>query len=160
MVKTQNGLRLIRPTQGRRDHYVEALREFMCTSHNACAIQDEIDTVDDYIERQRRGDLAHIDYWLVDDYRCYGSFQLRPSDATGSQAYYDIRPKYQNQGFGRQILALGLLQAREAGMTRLDIAAESDNISSRRIIQANGGRLLNERQVGDRQLTYYQIDLT
>lgn len=59
----------------------------------------------------------------------------------GGHIGFLIRPSFRRMGFGRQLLALSLAKARELGIDRALLTCDSDNLGSRRIIEANGGLL-------------------
>ncbi len=58
----------------------------------------------------------------------------------GGHIGYDIAPKYRELGYGYQILSLGLIEAKKIGLSEILITADEDNVASRKIIEANGGK--------------------
>lgn len=58
-----------------------------------------------------------------------------------SHVYYEIEPTHRHQGNGREILRLGLVEARRLGLKEVIMTCYESNIPSRRIIEANGGLL-------------------
>lgn len=52
---------------------------------------------------------------------------------------YDIRPLSRGKGYGKEILRLGLIKAKEIGLEEVLILCSEDNPASRRIIEGNGG---------------------
>ena len=62
----------------------------------------------------------------------------------GGHIGYDVRPSARRRGFGNLILQLVLPEARRAGLERVLITVDSDNYSSLRIIEKNGGVLADE----------------
>lgn len=90
-------------------------------------------------------------YWLLreDDRTVLGASSLRheltPSlEIEGGHIGYRIRPSQRRKGYGTQILALTLEKAREAGLRRVLVTCDTDNITSAHIIQKNGGIFENE----------------
>ena len=65
----------------------------------------------------------------------------------GGHIGYGVNPKYWRQGYGKQILKLGLEKAKE--LIKEDmilVTCDDDNIGSYKIIEANGGKLENKVQ--------------
>ena len=69
--------------------------------------------------------------------------------------YYTLRQSARGKGFGTKMLALALDKCREAGMTEVFANASAGNAASARVIEKNGGVLLEEVE-GSR---YYRIEL-
>lgn len=84
-----------------------------------------------------------------------GSINLRWSeDAAGRPLHelpahvlghigYSIVPAYAGRGYASAALAAMLAEAREVGLERLTITCDAENHASRRIIEKNGGRLVD-----------------
>jgi predicted acetyltransferase len=82
--------------------------------------------------------------WLIDRGEFIGrAFFLHwLNDArlkTDGQVDYWIRPTRRQQGYGRLILRLLLERFRQLGLERVLITCRTDNLPSRKIIEANGG---------------------
>ena len=69
--------------------------------------------------------------------------------------YYTLRQSARGKGFGTKMLALALDKCREAGMTEVFANASAGNAASARVIEKNGGILLEEVE-GSR---YYRFEL-
>jgi predicted acetyltransferase len=94
------------------------------------------------------GVLAYEDFWLLDDAVWVGLLTLRLQlneqlMRSGGHIGYVIRPSRRRQGYGTKLLALGLEQARTRGLQRVLLTCADTNIGSRKVIEANGGRLEN-----------------
>ena len=79
----------------------------------------------------------------------------------GGHIGYGIRPSEQRKGYGTQILALTLVEARKLGIKRVLVTCDVDNIASVRVIEKNGG-FLAERVTPanyDREIALYWIEL-
>ncbi len=90
--------------------------------------------------------------WLVDGDEYIGRASIRHelNDElllVAGHIGYEIRPTKRRQGYGTQILALALERAREMGIYKVLVTCDTDNFGSRKIIEANGGKLENEIQV-------------
>ena len=78
-------------------------------------------------------------HWLND-------YRLR----TDGQVDYWIRPSKRRQGYGKLILRLLLARYRQLGLDRILISCRSDNLPSKKIIEANGGIFESEIETPDR----------
>lgn len=89
----------------------------------------------------------------------------RPSRSEGSpegsdnHIYYQIEPAFRGQGYGKQILALGLKEAARLGLPEVVIVCNASNPASRRIIESNGGELLATFPEDDDILLKYRVPL-
>ena len=105
------------------------------------------------ILKEISGHLPTSDFELKEGNKVIGKLQLRhrPSKSADvpegfeNHIYYEIEPNYRGKGYGKRILALGLEEARKLGLSEVIVTCDSDNISSRKIIEANGGELLDEQ---------------
>jgi predicted acetyltransferase len=92
------------------------------------------------------GVLPHQDFWLLDGDIWIGLLTLRTQIdeqllRSGGHIGYVIRPSHRQRGYGTTLLRLGLEQARARGMQRALLTCAETNIGSRKVIEANGGRL-------------------
>lgn len=55
---------------------------------------------------------------------------------------YTVVPWMRNRGYATRALALLLPDAKAEGLTQVELTAEPDNVASRRVIEANGGVLV------------------
>jgi predicted acetyltransferase len=75
---------------------------------------------------------------------------------------FAVVPWKRRRGYATQALAMMLPLAREAGLSRVEITTDPSNTASRRVIEANGGRLVGEfvnRRFGAEPKLRYVIDL-
>jgi len=79
----------------------------------------------------------------------------------GGHIGYNVRPSQRRQGYGTALLAYTLEQARQFGLTGVLITCDTDNIGSARIIEKNGGQLINQTMVDGyaKLISRYWIDL-
>ena len=79
----------------------------------------------------------------------------------GGHIGYEIRPSRRKQGYGTEILRLGLEKAKELGLHRVLVTCDEDNIGSKKIIEHNGGKFENSIEIdGDKvKKLRYWIDL-
>ncbi len=77
----------------------------------------------------------------------------------GGHIGYSVRPSQRRKGYATAMLAQALDLCRERGMDRVLVTCDRKNTASARVIQANGGKLENEVQDGDRVTQRYWITL-
>ena len=91
--------------------------------------------------------LPSIVRWMWDGEFC-GAISLRYQPGTsalpphvGGHIGYAVVPWKRNHGYASKALRQVLDEARELGLTQVDITTYSDNLASRTVIQRNGGVL-------------------
>lgn len=89
--------------------------------------------------------IAQSHFWLIDDDEFIGILSLRRSsnDAfirISGHVGYQIRPSKRQQGYGKQLLRLGLQKAQELDFTRVLLTCDEDNLASKKVIEYNGGQ--------------------
>jgi len=153
---------LVEPSVEFQSSYLEALREFHAEGRR-------LDIRIDGIEADFEGFVADLTHraipglhppelvpetwlWLIDGDEYIGRASIRHelNDElllVAGHIGYEIRPTKRRRGYGTQILALSLERAREMGIYDVLVTCDTDNVGSRKIIEANGGRLENEIQV-------------
>jgi predicted acetyltransferase len=87
-------------------------------------------------------------HWLCDGDEFIGEASIRHQLnrhllQEGGHIGYGIRPSRRDQGYGKRILALALVECRRLGIERVLVTCLDANIASAKIIEANGGRLEN-----------------
>jgi predicted acetyltransferase len=96
------------------------------------------------------GRVPQSTFWLVHDgQRILGCSRLRHTlnaflEEEGGHIGYDVRPSERRRGYGTLLLRLTLDKARDLGLKRVLITADTPNIASWRIIEKNGGVLQSE----------------
>jgi predicted acetyltransferase len=113
------------------------------------------------------GRVPQSTFWLVrNGQSILGCSRLRHTlnaflEEEGGHIGYDVRPSERRRGYGTLLLRLTLDKARELGLKRVLVTADSSNIPSWRIIEKNGGVLQSEArsQHTDDPLRKYWIDL-
>lgn len=74
----------------------------------------------------------------------YGKVRHALTDAlrlSGGHIGYAVRPSMRGQGYGKRLLQLLLERTREMGVEDILVTINEDNIASRQVALANGGRL-------------------
>jgi predicted acetyltransferase len=64
---------------------------------------------------------------------------------SGGNIGYDVRPSRRREGHATRMLAAGLAEARKLGIERALITCLPENAASRKVIEANGGVLEDQR---------------
>lgn len=163
--------------------YVEALREGFRRGDNPPKKPGEIDRIeanfDDFFAEltKKTGDIILPNgtliprvpsdiYWLVDGETFIGESGVRYklNDwllQIGGHVGYGIRPAFQRQGYGKQILKLALDVLSDHGIKRALVTCYDRNVGSANIIEANGGvleNLIDDPRGGGKSRRYW-IDL-
>lgn len=86
--------------------------------------------------------------WLLDNESFVGRLSIRHRLTEELKIYgghigYEIKPSMRNNGYGKKILALGLLEAEKIGLNNVLLTCDEGNIASKKIIEYNGGKLEN-----------------
>ena len=89
-------------------------------------------------------------WWWVDGQEYLGRIALRHRLnerllEAGGHIGYDVRPTARRRGHATAMLAAVLPHARALGIERALLTCDADNIASRRVIEARGGVLEDER---------------
>ncbi len=105
-------------------------------------------------------------YWGMEGGVIVGTVRLRHAltptlEELGGHIGYDVRPSQRRQGYGTALLAGALERARQLGLTSVLLTCDTDNIGSARIIEKNGGQLINQTMVDGyaKLISRYWIDL-
>lgn len=145
-------IRLIEPNPQYLSSYMEAYKEYKENLVTAYAFSDPascdiFEKFDRYrfernLQPNRVG--AHF-FWLVDDANGYfiGEITIRhrlTEDLSryGGHIGYGVRFSQWNKGFGTQMLALALEEAKKLGLSKVLITCNDDNAGSARIMEKNG----------------------
>ena len=96
------------------------------------------------------GRVPQSTFWLIrDEQRILACSRLRHTlnaflEELGGHIGYDVRPSERRRGYGTLLLRLTLDKARDLGLKRVLVTADSPNVASWRIIEKNGGVLCGE----------------
>lgn len=87
-------------------------------------------------------------FWLIDEQdQILGGLRIRHNLSNefllieAGHIGYDIAPRFRGKGFGTMMLKLALPKAKQLKIDKALITADEDNIASRKVIEANGGKL-------------------
>lgn len=156
-------MELVRPSVMYKDSYIQAAEELREGS-DGLIDQDKMYSDDlkknfpMFIEKQL-GQAAGIylpsgyvpvtHFWLVDEGVYIGRVSIRHhlNDhllMIGGHIGYSIRPSKRGLGYGSQILAPALPEAKKLGIKKALLTCDASKIASRKIIEKNGGILESE----------------
>jgi len=167
---------LAEPSVAYRDTFIQSVHEFQAegrqlnydlndlTNDFSSFVQELHDAKDR--SKLKPGRVPGSDFWLINDNEFIGRLSIRHelNDfllMMGGHIGYEIRPSRRKQGYGTEILRLGLEKAKELGLQRVLVTCDEDNIGSKKIIEHNGGKFENAIELeGDnvRKLRYW-IDI-
>ena len=91
------------------------------------------------------GIVPQSEYWLVDGDEYVGRIRLRHAltpllRAIGGHVGYDVRPSRRRQGHATRMLALAKPHVAALGIDPALITCNANNVASRKVIEACGGR--------------------
>lgn len=173
-------MELVIPSEKYKDSYIEAVREFQASAeaghrgerYTELSVQELEANFDTYVDRERshslgrnlpEGYVPETTYWLVDGDEFVGRVSIRHQltehlRKVGGHIGYDIRPTKRGQGYGSKLLELALPKAKELGIQRALLTCDESNVSSRKIIEKNGGILeerVNDPETGVDKLRFW-----
>jgi len=101
-------------------------------------------------------------FWLINDNEVCGVVRIRHAHVElAGHIGYDISPSYRKQGYGYAILRLALPLAKSLGLNKVALFCTTDNIASKKVIERNGGVLLETvyNEPKDEYLHAYEITI-
>ncbi len=112
----------------------------------------------------RPGLVTHSTYWMVDGQRIVGALNFRHDLTENLKLYgghigYGIRPSERQKGYATTGLRLALEEARQRGLDQVLLTCGADNLASRRVILANGGREIEPTVRNGRETRRFIIPL-
>ena len=174
----QNMAELVKPSVAYQKSFVEAVREFQAEGRPVYMDLDGNGLEKDfkaYVADLRRrettppqpGWVPDTILWLVEGDQFIGRISLRHGltgdlHRFGGHIGYEIRPSQRRKGYGTTMLRLALPVTRELGIIRPLVTCDTTNIGSRKIIEANGGVLIDivQTEFSDAPTMRWWIDLS
>lgn len=158
---------LARPCWQYQDSYIEAVYEYIeenleLTWHPEILKErfDEFLEVVCHAETEPLAGMAPAtQFWMIAPSIGYvGELGLRHHlndnlRRFGGHIGYTVRPSQRGRGFGKLICKLGIEAARKRGIGDVLITCDDDNLASCKIIEANGGQLVDRIDNGRGALT-------
>lgn len=185
-------MQLVRPALDHLDGYIAALQQGWSPDNlgGEAAARREFEAVrsdpvlylERMVDREAKGPpielpdgstvqrLPGLQFWLWDGGFC-GSIGLRWQPGTGDlpphvpgHLGYAVVPWKRRRGYATQALAQLLPVARQEGLPYVEITTDPDNVASRRVIETNGGvlveRFARAASYGGTEGLRYRIQLT
>lgn len=154
----QNPAFLEAPSCARKRSYIDAVYEYIAEKQEPTWHPEMLrERFGEYLLTLRQeateplaGMVPATRYWLVADAIGYlGEASIRhylneSLSRFGGHIGYVIRPSQRRKGYGRLLCKLAIAQARRLGIADILITCDDDNIGSWKIIEANGGTLLDK----------------
>jgi predicted acetyltransferase len=165
---------LTEPSAQYKDEFIESVREFQREGkqlyYDIEHLRSDFTGFLQQSRDQQNGAYDRVpstEFWLIDDNQYIGRLFVRHelNDfllKVGGNIGYEIRPSKRKQGYGTQMLRLGLEKARQLGLRRALVTCDENNIGSKKVIERNGGKLENAVDVEGatvKKLRYW-IELT
>ena len=162
-------MQLIKPTVTLKNSFFEMVNSYIENNEHFYAdmYKDGFSDFEKYVEKINNKPLGiglnleevpYSVYWLTEDggNEIKGVIRIRhkPILIHGNIGY-DIHPKMRGKGYGKIILNVGLIKAKEIGLDKIHITCAKDNIASKKIIEAHGGRY--KKTVTSEGVTYLQF---
>jgi predicted acetyltransferase len=163
------------PDVAYKDSYIEAAREYQrVDGRNPRWHYEKLENnFDEFVEMRRSyetdppaGRVPQTEYWLIVNGSYAGEIRIRHHlvdelKRFGGHIGYEVRPSMRRRGYGTLQLKLALQKVKHnLGLERVLITCDDDNIGSQRIIEHNGGRLIDKVDNDRDSLTRrYRIDL-
>lgn len=174
-------MELTKPSIEYKDSFIEAVREYQATDSddrrdiyglNVDELARDFPSYIAKLSSESKGEdlpegyVPQTTYWLVDNGEFIGRLSIRHTltehlKKVGGHIGYDVRPSKRNMGYGKKLLKLGLLKAKELGIEDVLITCSVGNIGSQKVIEANGGVLEKDAQShqGNSERLRYWISL-
>jgi predicted acetyltransferase len=165
---------LVRPSADYKDSFIEAVREFQAENnyleydieHLTANFDQVVQEALNRLHHPRPRRVPETIYWLVEADTYIGRVGIRHElndqlRLLGGHIGYDIRPSKRRRGYGTFALKLALVKVHDLGIRQALITCDATNIGSRKIIEANGGRLHDEIMLKGRTVATrrYWIDI-
>lgn len=171
---------LVQPQEQYKESFIAAIKEFQNSDLHGRYKDLDAEDIDKNFSRYiakldaeskginlSEGRVPQSTYWLIDHDEFIGRVRIRHSltdelRKIGGHIGHDIRPSQRKKGYGKTILRLALLRAKELGIDNALVTCDATNIASRKVIEANGGKLENtipgETDSPDKQRFWIRID--
>jgi len=170
-------MELILPSVKYKKSYLESLKEAETDDRGATlqtpkANESFEDFVKHFYDEMKginlpEGYIPATMFWLIDDGEFIGRVQIRHELTDhllkyGGHIGYYIRPSKRKMGYGKKILGMALLKAKEMGFEKVLLTCNDDNVGSIRIIEGNGGvleNILDGEKEGEKKKRRYWITI-
>ncbi len=175
-------MELVLPSAEYKDSFIEAVKEFQAAddyTHRSRRYRDLsvpdlekdfdsfVSTIRSHAEGKNlpQGFVPESDFWLIDKGEFIGRTSVRHR-LEGllllmGHIGFDVRPSKRMRGYGNKIFELALQKTKELGLKRVLVSCDERNVSSRKIIEKNGGVFENSVDNGEGfQAHRYWVDIS
>jgi predicted acetyltransferase len=157
-------VKLVLPSLKYASAYLRALKLFdEIGKKTALGVHIPINTIKDltpYFKKARenrngvnleKGRVPSTTYWAVVGNKVVGRVDIRHKlnknlRVIGGHIGYTVVPTERQKGYGTQMLACALPLAKKLGIKNVLVTCDAANIGSKKIIESNGGKLINQVQ--------------
>ncbi len=176
-MKKSGKVKLVLPSMKYAPAYLKALKEFAKIGEiTALGVHVDLKKIDDfkvYIKRARdnrnginlaKGRVPSTTYWAVVGNKIVGRVDIRHKlnkglRVIGGHIGYTVVPSERQKGYGTQMLVCALPYAKKLGIKNVLVTCDATNTGSKKIIESNGGKLINQVQHEDILRLRYNIKL-
>lgn len=159
---------LVLPSEMYLDSFFKAMAEFEAEGIPQISPDVTEERFPDYVQRLhdqavgknlKEGYVPSKEFWIVDSDGYAGriilglSFTPAP-DRLGHHVGYAVRPSKRGRGYATKALRRLLDEARKLGISKLMPSCDASNIASRKVIERNGGVLLDPMPGSDGGLRF------
>jgi len=169
-------MKLVLPTIRYKQSYEEALEEsknepgdtILAKPEEGQSFEEFVQLLNDNTRGKNlpNGWVPATTFWLIDKDELIGRVQIRHVlndfllKQNGHIGYF-IRPSKRKMGYGKKILQLGLVEAKNLGISKALVTCDEGHFASQKIIEANGGILedIIETEKGKPKTRRYWINV-
>ncbi len=163
-IKKFRKIKLVLPSMKYAPAYLRALKVFdEIGKKTALGVHLEIKTIKDlipYLKKARdnrngvnleKGRVPSTLYWVIVGNKVVGRVDIRHKlnknlRVIGGHIGYTVVPSERRKGYGTQMLKLALGKTHKLGIKNALVTCDATNIGSKKIIEHNGGKLINQVQ--------------
>jgi len=140
---------LIKPNELYKDAFLDGMHSLIDNKMYP-DVSDDILLNTAFPKNINTNDIKRSTFWLMDSEKWLGVITIRHTPSANkdfppelvSHISYDIRPEEQGKGYGKEVLKLGLVEAKKLGLKEVFIVCNEDNLRSKGVIESNGGKLI------------------
>lgn len=176
-MKKTGKIKLVLPSMKYAWAYLRAVKEFdEIGKMTALGVHLPTRTIKDlpaYIKRARenrlgiklpKGRVPSTLYWAIVGNKVVGRVDIRHKLTKGLRIIgghigYTVVPSERKKGYGTQMLALALKKVKKMGIKNALVTCDATNIGSKKIIEKNDGKLINQIKHEDILRLRYNIKL-
>ena len=166
-------MKLIRPNESLKQEFFDIIEDYKKNEEwfyyykYDSALEDYAGYLLDLDKESKGIDLVegHVPttvYWLVDEEETEirGVIRIRHrAIPIHGNIGYDVPPKMRFKGYGKEILRLGVIEAKNIGIDEIQISCGAGNEGSKRIIEENGGEFIASKIDNFERFNQYIIKL-